>query len=71
MNLLSVGRRGLSLKLLPGLRVYTLNKMMIFTQSAHLEQAVGRDLVTEERDSHRAAYVRRILTSEGAVTENL
>jgi len=43
---------------------------MIFTQSAHLEQAVGRDLVSEERDSHRAAYVRRILTSEGDVTEN-
>ena len=71
MNLLSGVRLGLSLKLLPGLRVYTLNKMMIFTQSAHLEQAVGRDLVTEERDSHRAAYVRRILTSEGDVTENL
>ena len=70
MNLLSGVRLGLSLKLLPGLRVYTLNKMMIFTQSAHLEQAVGRDLVSEERDSHRAAYVRRILTSEGDVTEN-
>ena len=70
MNLLSGVRLGLSLKLLPGLRVYTLNKMMIFTQSAHLEQAVGRDLVSEERDSHRAAYVRRILTSEGDVTDN-
>ena len=70
MNLLSGVRLGLSLKLLPGLRVYTLNKMMIFTQSAHLEQAVGRDLVSEERDSHRAAYVRRILASEGDVTEN-
>ena len=70
MNLLSGVRLGLSLKLLPGLRVYTLNKMMIFTQSAHLEQAVGRDLESEERDSHRAAYVRRILTSEGDVTAN-
>ena len=70
MNLLSGVRLGLSLKLLPGLRVYTLNKMMIFTQSAHLEQAVGRGLGSEERDSHRAAYVRRILTSEGDETAN-
>ena len=45
MNLLSGVRLGLSLKLLPGLRVYTLNKMMIFTQSAHLEQAVGLSLI--------------------------
>ena len=70
MNLLSGVRLGLSLKLLPGLRVYTLNKMMIFTQSAHLEQAVGRGLGSEERDSHRAAYVRRILASEGDETAN-
>jgi protein arginine kinase len=70
MNLLSGVRLGLSLKLLPGLRVYTLNKMMIFTQSAHLEQAVGRDLESEERDSHRAAYVRRVLASEGDITSN-
>ena len=70
MNLLSGVRLGLSLKLLPGLRVYTLNKMMIFTQSAHLEQAVGRDLESEERDSHRAAYVRRVLASEGDITPN-
>ena len=70
MNLLSGVRLGLSLKLLPGLRVYTLNKMMIFTQSAHLEQAVERDLGSEERDSHRAAYVRQVLASEGDVTAN-
>ena len=44
MNLLSGVRLGLSLKLLPGLRVYTLNKMMIFTQPAHLEEAAVRDL---------------------------
>lgn len=69
MNLLSGVRLGLSLKLLPALRVYTLNKMMIFTQSAHLEQAVGRDLESEERDSHRAAYVRRILSLEGDMKE--
>jgi protein arginine kinase len=67
MNLLSGVRLGTSLKLLPELRVYTLNKLMIFTQSAHLEQAAGRDLPPAESDSHRAAYVRRVLSTEGAV----
>lgn len=67
MNLLSGVRLGVSLKLLPGLRVYTLNKMMIFTQPAHLEQAAGRDLPPAESDAHRAAYVRRVLATEGYV----
>ncbi len=66
-NLLSGVRLGASLKLLPDLRVYTLNKLMIFTQSAHLEQAAGRDLPPSESDAHRAAYVRRVLATEGIV----
>jgi protein arginine kinase len=58
-------RLGKSLKLLPGLRVYSLNKIMVFTQPAHLEQAAGRDLSPEESDAHRASYVRRVLATEG------
>ncbi len=67
MNLLSGVRLGASLKLLPGLRVYSLNKVMIFSQPAHLEDAAGRDLSPAESDAHRAALVRRILATEGAV----
>jgi protein arginine kinase len=67
MNLLSGVRLGASLKLLPKLRVYTLNKLMIFTQSAHLEQAAGRDLSAAESDAHRATFVRRVLATEGDV----
>ena len=70
MNLLSGVRLGTSLKLLPGLRVYTLNKIMIFTQPAHLEQAAGRDLPPAECDAHRAAFVRRILAAEGDVSND-
>ena len=68
MNLLSGVRLGTSLKLLPGLRVYSLNKIMIFTQPAHLEEAAGRDLSPAESDEHRATLVRRILSTEGVVT---
>ncbi|MEX2552927.1 MAG: ATP--guanido phosphotransferase, partial [Actinomycetota bacterium] len=66
MNLLSGVRLGVSLKLLSDLRVYTVNKLMIFTQPAHLEQAAGRDLPPAEGDAHRAAYVRRVLATDGA-----
>ena len=68
MNLLSGVRLGAGLKLLPGLRVYTVNKIMIYSQKAHLEQAAGRDLPPPERDAHRASFVRKILASEGVVT---
>ncbi len=68
MNLLSGVRLGVSLKLLPGLRVYTLNKIMIFTQPAHLEQAASHDLPPADGDAHRAAFVRRILAAEGEVS---
>jgi protein arginine kinase len=65
MAFLSGVRLGMSLQLLPGLRVYSLNKIMIFTQPAHLEQAAGRELTPDESDAHRASYVRRVLATEG------
>jgi len=67
MNYLSGVRLGVSLNLLRGVSVYTLNKLMIFTQPAHLDQAAGRDLSEEEQHAHRATFVRRVLTNEGEV----
>ena len=57
MNLLSGVRLGASLKLLPGLRVYSLNKIVIFTQSAHLEEAAGRDL-SPDGERHPPSVLR-------------
>ncbi len=68
MNLLSGVRMGVSMNILDGLRVYTLNKIMVFTQAAHLEQAAGRSLSDAESDLHRATYVRRILATEGPLS---
>ena len=68
MNLLSGVRLGVSMNLIKGLRVYTLNKLMIYAQDAHLEQAAERPLSTAESDLHRAEYVRRVLASEGEVS---
>lgn len=61
MNLLSGVRLGLSLKLLPGPSVYVLNRIMIFAQNAHLEEASGQTLSTNELDVQRAQYVRDAL----------
>jgi protein arginine kinase len=66
MNLLSGVRLGVGLKLLPGLSVYTLNQIMIFTQSAHLEQTAGSALETQDADSYRATYIRNVLAREGS-----
>ncbi len=65
MNLLSGVRLGVGLKLIPRLSVYTLNRIMIFSQSAHLEQVADGRLPDGEADVRRAAYVRRELAREG------
>lgn len=66
MNLLSGVRLGVGLKLIPGASVYVLNEIMIFTQSAHLEQMAGRPLEKTEEDIYRASYIRRMLAGSAA-----
>jgi protein arginine kinase len=61
MNLLSGVRLGLSLKLLPGPRVPSLNRTMVFAQNAHLEEASDTTLSAAEIDFQRASYVRAAL----------
>ena len=63
MNLLSGVRLGVSLQLLPSPSVYSLNRIMILSQAAHLEEAAGRVLTSPERRAHRAEYVRRVLAA--------
>jgi protein arginine kinase len=65
MNLLSGVRLGAGLNLIPGLSVYTLNKLLIYTQPAHLAVLEGRSLGDPELQLARANYVRRLLETEG------
>ncbi|HEX6745943.1 MAG TPA: protein arginine kinase [Longimicrobium sp.] len=62
MNLLSGVRLGVGLDLIPGVRVYTLNRIMIFAQAAHLELVNGGG--ADEMDVTRAAYVRQALAAD-------
>jgi protein arginine kinase len=64
MNYLSGVRLAVGLKLIRGLSVYTLNKLLIFSQAAHLSAAEGRSLTESETNLARARYVRRALEEE-------
>jgi protein arginine kinase len=64
MNYLSGVRLAVGLKLMSGLSVYTLNKLLIFSQSAHLAQAEGRSLTESDANLARARYVRQALATE-------
>jgi protein arginine kinase len=64
MNYLSGVRLAVGLKLITGLSVYTLNKLLIFSQSAHLAHLEGRTLGESEASLVRARYVRNALAEE-------
>jgi protein arginine kinase len=64
MNLLSGVRLGLTLKLLPSPRVQTLNRIMIYAQTAHLERAARRRLDEGDADVFRAEFVRGALAAD-------
>lgn len=64
MNLLSGVRLGAGLNLIPDVSVYTLNKLLIFTQPAHLAAFEARVPGDTEAGAARAHYVRRLLDDE-------
>ena len=66
MNLLSGVRLGVGLNFIPGLSVYTLNKLLIFTQPAHLAALEGRATGDPELPTVRATHVRRVLDAEAS-----
>jgi protein arginine kinase len=68
MSYLSSVRLAVGLNLITDLSVYTLNKLLIFSQSAHLAHAEGHELTTSEANLARAKYVRRVLADDTGST---
>lgn len=66
MNYLSSVRLAVGLKLIPGVRTYTLNKLLVFAQAAHVARREGRALSDGEAAQARARHVREVLAAEGA-----
>lgn len=64
MNLLSGVRLAVGLQLIGGLSIYTLNKLLVFGQTAHLSHQAGRALNDSEANVARARYVRTVLANE-------
>jgi protein arginine kinase len=64
MNLLSGVRLGVGLNLIEDLSVYTLNKLLVFTQPAHLALFEGKSISGREMSTSRASYVRRELEAD-------
>ncbi|OGU04803.1 MAG: protein arginine kinase [Gemmatimonadetes bacterium RBG_16_66_8] len=64
MNLLSGVRLGVGLNLITDVGVYTLNKLMIFTQPAHLAHQAGRVLTDPDLPALRAGFVRSLLEDD-------
>lgn len=64
MNLLSGVRLGASLGLIPNVGLYALNRLLVFTQPAHLAAGAGKELDEEEAAVRRADLVRRTLEEE-------
>ncbi|HET7584605.1 MAG TPA: protein arginine kinase [Gemmatimonadaceae bacterium] len=68
MNYLSGVRLAVGLKLISGLSVYTLNKLLVFSQTAHLAHTEGRPLGEHEANLARARYVRQALAVEAGTS---
>lgn len=64
IELLSALRLGVSLEILKGIDVLTINELFMQTQPAHLQEMVGRELDADERDFFRAELIRRKLAPE-------
>ena len=61
IDLLSLIRLGLSLKVLKNVDVHKLNELLILTQPAHLQKLKGKQLTAAERDTERAELIREKL----------
>jgi protein arginine kinase len=66
MNLLSGVRLGVGAGLVGGVGMYTLNKLLIHTQPAHLAAAEGIPVDDPELPVRRARYVRHLLDEDAA-----
>lgn len=66
MELLSVVRLGIHLRLIEDVPATTVNQLFIQTQAAHLQKLIGHPLDGEERNAARAKYLKTRLRELGS-----
>jgi protein arginine kinase len=64
MNLLSGVRLGVGLNLISDVSVYTLNKLLVFTQPAHVARRAERALTDPDLPAMRADFVRQLFDDD-------
>jgi protein arginine kinase len=63
LSLISAVRLGVGMGSIKGLRVGTLNEVLVYIQPAHLQMREGRSMDVHERDEARATYIREKIAS--------
>ncbi|MEW6685778.1 MAG: protein arginine kinase [Candidatus Edwardsbacteria bacterium] len=66
INLSSAMRLGVTMEILKSPDIQTLNELLIFSQPAHLQKILNREMQPQERDTERAQWVRRRLCEGSA-----
>jgi len=62
LHLLSSLRMGVNLELINVPKIALANEILIYTQPAHLQKKYDKEMNSQERNSHRADYLRERLT---------
>jgi len=63
LSLISAVRLGVGSGLIDGVSIASLNRLLIYTQPAHLQKFNGRAMDANERDVARADYIRELLSA--------
>ncbi len=64
LQLLSRVRMGVNMGLIQDVPLEVLNKLIVYTQPAHLQKLHGQQLDSAQRNIHRARYLRQMLSGE-------
>ncbi len=64
LSLISAVRLGVGVEIIPDVSISSLNRLLIYTQPAHLQMRLGKSMATEERDAARADYIRETLSRD-------
>ena len=62
LSFISAVRLGVGVGIIENVTIKTLNRLLIYTQPAHLQKLEGKSMNAQERDVARAEYIRRLLT---------
>jgi protein arginine kinase len=66
LSLISAVRLGVGVGIIEDVSIKTLNRLLIYTQPAHLQKLEGKSMGAQERDVARAEYIRRLITESAA-----